>query len=367
MEDIILRKIKCIQQEYLLMLKNVESKIFVTETRAIFDELDVFWRRHMNTIRLFLEYYCKENETYFYTAATILDVQNKEHYPFLMFGQCHIWDDPIYSYSVLLQSDNISFCDKIELQIKNTIINNIEILEKLGEHIVILPIRIIMDIDSSYYTEIIDGIFFSMFKDNLTKDEYFHLKKIENIDVRLKSEAKEFILFDEHYDNDTFINRYNKFYSSKEHFLKNPKSDACMLYMHLYGLWAQVIHIIEIASTYNVVPLLRYELSMNYFLEIGKICMPKGTNEIFTKAMVAFAQHKLFDYDISKLELEKFLFLIKDFDYERKVNTFIAEKGYMFPNVSFTDIAEILNKHWSEFIDENGFGIKALSENTKVE
>ena len=149
MNDLLLEEIKKLQEEYKVILNRAVENIFVKETHVILDEINVFWHRNKKIVHCALEYLSKPYETYMFTAATVLDIGDNEHYPFLCIGKYHIWDDPIYGY---INTVNDKFDDAFILKMKgivlDTIKDNIKILDALSDKIFILPVRMLSEVEA---------------------------------------------------------------------------------------------------------------------------------------------------------------------------------------------------------------------------
>jgi hypothetical protein len=134
-----------IQVEYRSVLENALINIYKKESSAIIDEIGVFWENNKKIVQCLLRYLFPPYEGYVFTSATILDLEDCEHYPFISLGKFHFWDDPIYRYVTMLQNTEINkdFDQKMRKQIISTIEDNIKIVDQASGIIYILPIRLV--------------------------------------------------------------------------------------------------------------------------------------------------------------------------------------------------------------------------------
>lgn len=135
-------ELKELQSRYRDVLLKAKDNIFKTDSTAVIDEINVFWQKHKKLVEFSLRSFVQPYEAYAFTAATILDVEDFEHYPFVTLGKFHIWDDPIFIYANIVgKTPNLDFNEKMKEQVIATITDNLKILDTAEEIIYILPIR----------------------------------------------------------------------------------------------------------------------------------------------------------------------------------------------------------------------------------
>lgn len=345
MSDLLLDKIYSIQRKYLSILKRAESDIFNNDkaTGAILDEMYVFWNNNKQIIELFLKNCCSNKDTYFYTAATLIDVDYNEHYPFLTFGKRHIWDDPVYSYRIGLQSHNQELNTMFVEQIRNTIQNDIKILEELNKYIIVLPLRMFCESEIGEYQLFVKEFFLSMFVEKIELENFLEMNDIDKIEKLFKIEARDYIVFEYGEQGGNFAERYNNYITSdRRNYMKNMPAGT-VIYMHISSLWMQVLHIIDVSSCYGLIPALAYELSMYYFIELIKNISPKIMEKIYYKSLVAFVLKKRFCYYNINDNLEDYLKTLHDFQFDEMFNSLLKKRLSEGEAMSIRVIAESLD------------------------
>ena len=75
-------KIILIQKEYKELLISLLPKLKSGFAAEALDEINIFWLRNMNIVRLYLEAIVPYSDSYVFTAATFLDYEDNEHLPF---------------------------------------------------------------------------------------------------------------------------------------------------------------------------------------------------------------------------------------------------------------------------------------------
>ena len=96
-----MEKMNQIQIEYKILLQKLLPKLKSEFSVQALDEINLFWYRHMDIVRLYLASEFAGAESYVFTAATYLDYDDNEHLPFLLLGKQHVLDDPLSKYSAI--------------------------------------------------------------------------------------------------------------------------------------------------------------------------------------------------------------------------------------------------------------------------
>ena len=98
MSDILIDQIELLQKQYLKVLKSAQGKINEDTFCAIVTEILSFWTKRKQMVIHIIEYYVKSMDTFIFSAATMIDVDDYGHYPFLAVGKKHVLDDPLCRY-----------------------------------------------------------------------------------------------------------------------------------------------------------------------------------------------------------------------------------------------------------------------------
>ena len=97
-------KIIKIQEDYKHLLHALQQNIKNEFSAAVLDEINLFWNMNIGVVQLYLYNEFSQNDGYVFTAATFMDYEDKEQYPFLLLGKQHILDDPLCKYSSICNS-----------------------------------------------------------------------------------------------------------------------------------------------------------------------------------------------------------------------------------------------------------------------
>lgn len=305
MNDILLYEVLEVQKEYKDLLVCLREVLAQNNSAPILDEIEVFWYKHRNLVKNAIRYLSKPYHTYVFTAAVILDIDDLEHYPFLCLGDYHIWDDPIFSYIRMKEkSPNEVFNKEIEEQINRTIGDNIRIISELNDYILILPIRMISEVNPDDREKASKKAFFNLFKQPPTSisDYLKNYSSIEDIDRGIVEEIKDMIIFSENdTTSDDFIKRFNADKEESQLPIRENASDAEIFLIRVLGYISQAIDIISNAVAYRFVPYIRYNVAFKYTLILYGAFeeIPEGELWI-NKLIIAHILHKTFDKESIK-------------------------------------------------------------------
>ena len=103
--NLLSEKITIIQREYCELLEKLLPKLKDGYAVEALDEINIFWYRYIDTVQLYLKSIQDNEECYVFTAATYLDYDDHEHFPFLR-------DAPHFGQSPGQSSLQSSFCGK---------------------------------------------------------------------------------------------------------------------------------------------------------------------------------------------------------------------------------------------------------------
>ena len=349
MNDLLITELMQLQKEYCNILLDAIEKVFQEDTNAILDEINVFWHRNKKLVRCALEYLSKPYSTYLFTAATILDIDDYEHYPFLCLGDYHIWDDPIYGYiKMVMASPNEQFNEQIKNQVFNTIHDNIEILNSLDGKILILPVRMLSGTEPSLIHEAAMQTFLSLFKEKITFEIYRKTySTIDDVVSILKDGMEKYVTLDDDIDSQLELKeRFFHYKQSTELPLPVDSSDATIFWFSVYGFLAQVFDILLTCIQYQLVPYIRYSVAFRYLIIIS--INFKDNNEISVmlfKSVVAHILHQTFDKETySQLTMEQLIESVKTYNFEQQLFSALKDEGITLELPELQKTAEIIDQ-----------------------
>jgi hypothetical protein len=344
-------ELKKLQIEYRKVLESALENIYEKDSNAVIDEISVFWFRNKKLVQCILNYLHEPYTAYVFTAASLLDLDDYEHYPFVALGKHHFWDDPIYKYSTIAKNiDNTSFGEEMRKQVILTIKDNINILDKARDIIYILPIRLLSNIDSDLIHRATQQAFLSLFKNNFTFDYYRkNFRTISDIKKELLSGIENSIYFSE--DENNSLDLETRFRNYKEsNLLPLPASstDAEIFWFGLYSYLAQAFEIILMCAEYQLIPYIRFELAFKYILKLsGNFGNSQEINDIVFKCAVAHTVHHTFDKrKIHNVDFRKYYQEIQNYNYENQIFSDFQIENISKDNPSLDKIVSIINKNF---------------------
>ena len=177
-----MEKMTQIQIEYKTLLQKLLPKLKTDFSVQALDEINLFWYRHMDVVRLYLAFGFAGDESYVFTAATYLDYDDNEHLPFLLIGQQHIVDDPLSKYSSICKNlADGKASHTLYDQIGKTAEDDIKIIENCQGRIFVVPLRLFNQYASTKeFFELGERTFASLFIDIEGLKDFFSKWFINN-------------------------------------------------------------------------------------------------------------------------------------------------------------------------------------------
>lgn len=350
-KNFLMNKINNIQNEYLEMLLKIKYKIDTIDYMYIIDEINIFWYSNRDVVTLYLSNITRQDKAYIFTGATYLDVDDFEHYPFVMMGNIHIIDDPLCKYSrVVPECKSQDFSETLRNQIISSVEDNIKILSEYSFAILILPLHLIYDNDMKLISKVAGNAFLSLFSiENINMNIYFKkFSSIEDIATALKPGIERYIVFDEGEDLGKSLTQRFKNYIDKTNIpLSEGKNDAFKFWMLVYSFIAQALDIILCCSNFNLIPYLRYRVTFHYVTLLeDNFSGVKGSRDILFKCKIAHVLYMIFDKDkIRDISFLQFYKSLNEYNFSDKVEEHLSKNRIDLDNINVKQMVEILNKN----------------------
>ena len=343
--------IKKLQGDYVSILnaalanENHEDFVFIV------DEINLFWFKNRDIVGLILKHISYNYECFTFTGATFLDVDDYEHYPFVVFGKIHIVDDPLYKFMTIYKRvTERDFSEKLKRQIISTIKDNIKIIQSYSNSIYILPVTLLTDLNEDLHKEVCDQIFFSMFKDSNIKFEDYRQKfsNISDIELALANGVAESIVFSEDEKHGSLSIRFKSFIDETP-FAKTEINEAMQFFFVVYGFISQSLSILLRCSEYKMVPYLRSEIIFRYTMLIGMNFRDSAEmGKMIFRSICAHILYRSFDKShFYCIEFERYLNEIEIINFDKLFDFFESRNENLF-GVPFETIRNQINDELSK-------------------
>lgn len=349
--------LESIQKDYLKLLKSAYENIHLIDERAVIEEIYVFWYKNKRAIELVLNYGFEPLSAHFFTAASYLSISDKDHFPFLLFGKHHFWDDPLCSYlRIINKSPFKKLNDEFINEIKQTISQNIEVLENLSDHVFILPLRFLFE-DIDVITQKAMNIFLQLFEDEIDFETYKNeIITIEDVRKRLSEGVEDLIVFN---DSDIYVHdffeRFHKFKEDRIELLGSRICDAQVFFQCVFGYMCQALSVMQISISFNIIPHIRGYVPFRYFSLISYNSSEdfrRVVSKIVLKASLCFIANKVFfEKNHDDFELDDLERVLIDFDFENKVLKEIEDINDL-DEIDMNRLIKVFDSKFSELIEK---------------
>lgn len=329
-------EIKQIQQEYKNLLSNLLPLLKAKRSMVALDEINLFWARHIDIVKLYLKTELSVMNSYVFTAATYMDIEDKEQYPFLLLGDQHILDDPLCKYAEICikMPDGIA-SELLYQQIVKAAEDDIRVINTCEDQIVILPLRLLNSPkEDNPLLNLGEQIFLSMFPDINSMETY--VQKCSNFSDIVRygiPNLSEIIMFSEDDDRATpFEERFRAAINNAPGMVDKTKSDAENFFMLVYGFIQQAIDVIVSCEEYRCIPYIRYPVALNYIsLIAGNLLHMECIREMCFKMSIAFVVYNLCDKEkLSQAGFTTFLSCRDKICFSDKLFASLEEKGITY-------------------------------------
>lgn len=279
------------------------------------DAINLFWVKNIDLVNVYLEYVIAYNDSYIFTAATYMDIDDDEHLPFLLLGKMHVFDDPLSKYALSIVKAEQATQGLME-QVILTAEDNIKIIEKCADCIVVFPIRLLNQVcENKILVQASEQFFVSLFKDIESIPDFIKkCNSFEDINRYIKDAAKQFILFSKDEDITTsFEKRYFIAKESSMDSLIDCSTDGIIFFTMVFGPIQQAIDILLTCLEYRIIPLIRYKVAFHYILYMCDTFMELPfTKELKFKLCVAYVVYNICDKEqLRPNHIDKYIDIIQ--------------------------------------------------------
>lgn len=281
MRDLLKKRFDKLQSDYLLLLKKIDISTGDYIDELIIDQINLFWYSNKEIVNLYLEYVLSKNDSLVYTAASYFDTDDRNKDAFMILGNYHLFDDPLPDY--IEQFNDIpdkNLKKQMGIVLKDLIKNNIKLIEKIEQSILVLPLRylikIFSDNEEKKSHKMSVKIFLSLFSGIDTIEEYYaQIESISDLEVKLKENVKDFILLSSEDDNRNSLEERISIYvvENADYFVFEDMKIAQIFFMALYGRIRQALAMFEICLSWNLIPFSEAKVPQHYFNMIANLML----------------------------------------------------------------------------------------------
>ena len=329
-------EIKQIQQEYKNLLFNLLPLLKAKRSMVALDEINLFWVRYIDIVKLYLKTELSVMNSYVFTAATYMDIEDKEQYPFLLLGDQHILDDPLCKYAeICIKMPDGTASELLYQQIVKAAEDDIRVINTCEDQIVILPLRLLNSPkEDNPLLNLGEQIFLSMFPD-INSIEMYVQKCSDFSDIVRYGipNLSEIIMFSEDDDKAIpFEARFRTAINNAPGMVDKTKSDAENFFMLVYGFVQQAIDVIVSCEEYRCIPYIRYPVALNYIsLIASNLLHMEHIREMCFKMSIAFIVYNLCDKEkLSQAGFAIFLSCRDKISFGDKLFASLEEKGITY-------------------------------------
>lgn len=359
MNNPLLEELNIVQNDYPLLLKELDKIPQDEISLSVIDSVNVFWYENRNIVNLVFEYLFKGKNTYCFSAATIFDVDNTDQRSFFLLGDYHVFDDPIPSYlNTLIGVLDRVYLKKMKTIISNTIKDNIRVIEEIKSDLVILPLRYTSVVLNQHYEkldETAETLFCNLFTDIENIEEYkSKIVTIEDLIEHLDNRnSASILLFDGDNPSETWECRIQKYKEETDHFDMSTFSCGDIFFFAVFGNLRQALAVIDMASNFEVIPFIRSYIPFQYYLLLSSVLEQNSKPELWFpqiknsrwKSKVSYLLYREFRKRGINYSLEELKQKANDIEFENKL---FEEVECQVDDQKIPTIIHVINKYLDE-------------------
>jgi len=349
-----------IQAEYKDLLKVLLPALKTLASPAALDEINLFWFKNMDLVRLYLANEFADKDSYVFTASTFMDYDDKEQYPFLLLGKHHVFDDPLCKYSdICSKIQQAHTSEKLLEQIALTAEDNIKIIEGCNGHIIILPLRLLSQTpkDSILY-QMGEQAFISLFNDIYSISEYFEkCESFADIMKYSRNDIGKIVLFSESDDKSLpFEQRYFQAKEENSYMIDDDQTESYNFFVMVFGCVQQAVDVIVSCLEYKCIPFVRYPVALNYILLLEEnLSDILFISEMRYKMCIAHLIYRICDKEeLSKFGFDRFMSITASFKFDEKVFDLLSLGNVKEDAFSIDMAAPIIEKNLNKLYSALG-------------
>lgn len=298
---------------------------------AAMDEINLFWFRNMDIVRLYLSTELAKKDSHVFTASTFLDFNDNEQYPFLLIGSQHILDDPLCKYSsICSKMPEGKVAETLFEQILKAAEDNLKILTNCHGQIIILPFRLLSQLPTeSLILQMGEQAFISLFNDiNNLKDFFEKCDSFDDIMKYARKDIENLVLFCESDDKAlSFEQRFRMAKEENSYMMESGQSEAYNFFVMVFGGIQQAVDVILSCMEYECTPFIRYPVALHYILLLAETLSDISfISEMRYKMCVANILYRICEKErLSKFGFEKFIAATISLDFNHMLFKKLSE------------------------------------------
>lgn len=331
MNNILMEELLAIQTQYKEILISAKKKLSSTLPNEVLNEITSFWYRNRNIVNCALNWlsYSPFN-TYLFTAAVNLDVDEKDHYPFVLMGAAHVLDDPVFKFATTAPATSefsLQFLDYQKKLVMEAIEDNIKILENFQGRILVIPVSFMFD-DLEMIKALADNAFLGFFNDSVSDLEEIKQRcnTFEDVEALLNAKTTNQIILNGFDDFKIGLReRFEEYKDYQNEYQFSDKfSEASSFLFALYSHILNASRVISICTMFSLTPYLRYDVVFHYYtLILGSVLTREQFSEmapLLSKVQISYTVCQVINRDLFvNINFNEFLNFCRNFNFESKL------------------------------------------------
>lgn len=368
MKTLDISELKETQNEYSRLIKSYSDSFFTLDfdsslVSSFIEEVEIFWLKRLDSLRIMLDILTKENECYLLSGAIYLGCKDNEHFPFKAIGDYQIMFDPFLKMDPFFRSNfsHIGTQNKNEF-FKKVYKDTYRVITEYQTDFIILPISQLAwsyekEKHFKFLKEVHLNFLSAILGKDITSDEKFAelYKNFSEIEHNLNDFYLQNLIFrgieDASLPIGERVNSYIKEYLPQ----LLDKSDAAKFIFATFNMIGQITDILLTSSILKLVPYIRYDVTFRYFLMMNSILKEdKETEMMLNKSILSHLFYESFPTSFfSEIEYSEYIKELEDYNLIEEVYEFLDLKNKNLHDYKLTKVVDTIKGKFNHDVLKN--------------
>ncbi|PEL13029.1 hypothetical protein [Bacillus sp. AFS017336] len=368
MKTLNLGELKVIQNEYAMLIKSYSDTFSSLDfdtfmVNSFIEEVEIFWLKRLDSIRLLLEMLTKDNECFILSGAIYLGCKDNEHFPLKALGDYQFMYDPFIKMEPFFKSNisqigtqnNIDFFAKVYT-------DTYKVLTEYETDFIILPLSYLSwnhekENHIKFLQEVHLNFLSGILGKNISSDEQFRelYRSFEQIENDLNEFYLQNLIFNGIEDERLPIGERINNYIKKNLPPLSNSSEPDKFIFATFTMIGQMTDILLTSSQLNLIPFIRYDVTFRYFLIMNSILKEDDETEVMlNKSILSHIFYENFPtYFFTKIEYNEYIKKLKEYSLIQDVYKRLDLKNKSLQDYKLTEIVDVIRDRFNNRVLNN--------------
>ena len=357
-------ELKKIQQQYFDLIKSADitenDPEFYFKAVALIDKCEAFWLSKKIQLSIILDELTKNQKCFLLSGAIYLDVDGNGHYTFGALGDLNILNDPIVRMRGFFAKGLEGINENTKTYFWDALSDTLKIIDQYPNEFLFISIDILYDSVRKENLELIDKIYWDLISDIVNKEirSIKNLTKafatIDDIEKSIPKEKLDRLIFNDDSDVELSLkNRLEKYFNNSQIPLNlSIQNDIARFYFATFSQIQQAVEIIFKCLQFNLIPFIRYEVTIKYFMLIGSaFSKDLDLKETIDYSIIGYLYSAYIETEeVYKIDFKTFFNKCKEQQFIKSIYNKLTNDGNDMHAMHVTEVLDEINNTFTSLI-----------------